>query len=114
MKPTEIRDKINRIKEQLVLEGILVKQLIRDRDKKNFEERIAKQWAIIAEAEASIARIQHQHDTALEKYKKINQNRRREKKELKVLENYEKIECLKKIAEQLRKETDDGKKHSDS
>ena len=114
MKPNEIRTKIRRLRESIKLDGVMIKNYERDRDAKNYQERIAKQRAIILEAEQSIAKIRHQRKTAAKKIAKVKQNLRYSKRRLTELENYDKIELLKKLAALLRKETKDGESNSNS
>ena len=114
MKPNEIRVKIKRLKDKLKLDAIMIKNYERDKDAENYKERIAKQQAIILEAEQSIAKIRHQRKTASKRISKIKQSSRYSRKQLTELENYDKIELLKKLAGLLRKETKDGKTDSDT
>ena len=108
MKPAQIRDKIKNIKEQKVVEAILIKTHERYRDEENYKERIAKQRAIIAEAENAIAIIQKEYDNAHVEIEKIKQNAKHENKVLVELVNYEKIQKLKETIKQLQ-EVERGK-----
>ena len=114
MQPNEIRTKIRRLKESIKLDEIMIRNHERDRDKKNYEERIAKQKAIMLEAEKSIAKIRHQRKTARSKISKVKQSMRYSKKQLLKLKNYDSIEKLLQLARELRKETKDGKTDSDT
>jgi len=113
MKPAQVRDKIKRIKEQKVVEAILIKTHERYRDEENYKERIAKQRAIIAEAENNIAIIQKEYNDAHIEIAKIKQNARYENKVLAILVNYEKIEKLKEIIRKLQ-EVQNGKEYRNS
>ncbi len=117
MTPSEVKEYISRIKENMVEERVLIKAYQRDRDEKNYIERTAKQRKIIAEAVKSLALIQREYDDSPDKIAKIEQKMKRENKRLVVLNNYERIERLKKIFHQLAttsKEIDDGKTSSDT
>ncbi len=117
MTPSEVKEYISRIKENMVEERVLIKAYQRDRDEKNYIERTAKQRKIIAEAVESLALIQREYDDSPDKIAKIEQKMKRENKRLVVLNNYERIERLKKIFHQLAttsKEIDDGKTNSDT
>jgi len=102
MKPAEIRDKIKRIKEQKTVEEILVKTHERYKDERNYQERIGKQLAIIAEAELVIDIIQQEYKQADIEIAKIKQNARHENKTLVELVNYEKIQKLKETIRKLQ------------
>ena len=102
MKPAEIRDKIKRIKEQKTVEEILVKTHERYKDERNYQERIGKQLAIIAEAELTIDIIQKEYDDANDEIAKIEQNAKHENKVLATLVNYEKIQKLKETIRKLQ------------
>ena len=108
MKPAEIRDKIKRIKEQKVVEEILVKTHERYKDERNYQERIGKQLAIIAEAELTIDIIQKEYDDANDEIAKIEQNAKHENKVLATLVNYEKIQKLKETIRKLQEVQSDG------
>ncbi len=117
MKPQRVKEQIARIKEQMRVEEILIKTHERYRDTENHGERVAKQKTIIMEAEKAIAVIRHEYERALREISKIKLNMRWEEKRLIVLENWEKIEKLKKMAKELetvRKETDDGEERDNT
>ena len=108
MKPAQVRDKIKRIKEQKKVEVILVKTHERYRDIENYKERIAKQRAIIVEAEKVIAIIQKEYDDANDEITKIKQNAKYENKVLVELVNYEKIKKFKETIRKLQEVQSDG------
>lgn len=114
MKPTEVKAKIKRYRDKLKLDEIMIENYERDKSKENSKERIKKQQAIVLEAQQAIAKIRHRRKTAAKKISKIKQSSRYTKRQLVELENYEKIEQLKKIVELLRKETKDGEANSDT
>ena len=114
MRPTEKRDKVKRLKEKIELDLIMIRNYERDRDRKNYEERIAKQKAIVLEAEKSVAKIRHQRKTARGEISKIKQSMRYSKRQLVRLRNSKNIELLLRLVRELRKETDDGKTDSDT
>ena len=113
-KPANIRDKINSLKEALMLGDVITKTHMGYLDNDNFNERVAKQQAIITEAAATIRKIRKQRDNAIMEIGKIEQSQRYDKRRLTELENYEKIELFKKLAGLLRKETTNGKTDSDT
>lgn len=114
MRPTETRNKVRRLKEKIVLDEIMIRNYKRDRDRKNYEERIAKQKAIVLEAEKSIAKIRHQRKTARGEISKIKQSMRYTKRQLVKLRNSKDIKLLLRLVRELRKETDNGKTDSDT
>ncbi len=114
MRPTEKRDKVKRLKEKIELDLIMIRNYERDRDRKNYEERIAKQKAIVLEAEKSVAKIRHQRKTARGEISKIKQSMRYSKRQLVRLRNSKNIELLLRLVKELRKETDDGETDSDT
>lgn len=113
-KPANIRDNIKSLKESLALRDVLVKTHLRYLDRDHFDERVAKQQAIIDEAATVIRKIRKQRDDAIMEIGKIEQNQRYDKRKLIKLENYEKIELLKKLDGLLRKETTDGEEHNNT
>lgn len=112
MKPKNVKEKIKRCREALKFNKVVIKTYERDRDADNYKERVAKQKKIIFEAEQAIARIRHQRKKATQKISKVKQHSRYVTKQLVELLNCDKIELLLKLAERLRKETDDGKTDS--
>lgn len=101
MTPSEIKECIARIKENMVEEKALINTYRRYRDEENYSERTAKQRKIIAEAIESLTLIQREYDDSPDKIAKIEQKMKRENKRLVVLNNYEKIERLKKAVGKL-------------
>jgi len=101
MKPAEVKTEITKIRKNLVLEDWWTKVHMGYMDEKNFNERMAKQKAIIAEAAAAIRKIRSQRKNAIYEIGKIEQHRRWEKKRLVVLENFERIERLKEMASKI-------------
>lgn len=101
MTPSEVKALISRIKENMVLERILIKTHQRYRDEKNYNERMAKQRKIVAEATEALALIQREYDDSPGIIAKIERKMKRENKRLVVLNNYERIERLKKTVHKL-------------
>lgn len=101
MKPAEVKTEITKIKKNLVLEDWWTKVHVGYMDEKNFNEQIAEQQAIIAEAAAVIRKIRDRRKNAIYEIGKIEQHRRWEKRRLVVLENFEKIERLKEMADKI-------------
>ena len=114
MKPLKIREKIKSLKEEQALDAVLIKGYERHRDEENYKERIAKQRAIIAEAEAVIAKIQKEYEEAGGKIAEVEKFSRYNNKTLVALLNYEKIEALKVIVKKLQEVKADGKDDNNS
>lgn len=113
LKPAEIRDRIKRLIEQAKLRILITETWIKRGDESYRNEKVAEQQAIIDEAQAKINVIENEYLTADDEIKSLKRNQDYDNKVLVKLVNHVKIERIKKLAEQIRKDTQDVKDDSD-
>jgi hypothetical protein len=107
LKPAEVRDRIKRLVEQAKLRVLITETWIKRGDENYRNEKVAEQQAIIDEAQAKINVIENEYLTADDEIKSLKHNQDYDNKILVKLVNHVKIERIKKLAEQIRKETQD-------
>ena len=113
LKPAEVRDRIKRIAEQTKLRTIVIETWVKRGDETYKIEKVDEQQAIIDEAQANIEKIKTEYLQAETEIATLEHNQNYDNKILLKLVNHAKIERIKKLAEQIRKETQDGNADSD-
>jgi len=108
LKPAEIKQKIISLKESMKLDDVIVKTNLSYLDVDQCNERISEQQVILDEANHKIEKIQSQYDNAVMEIGKIERTQRYDKRQIVLLENYAKIQKIKDLVEQIRKEKADG------